>query len=970
MEILSENWSTLQLAEFVAHVSVSTDERDAAQRAVERAADALEAEVCALIRRSSVAAVIGFPSDRVPAAELVDAAQQPTDHRELGELGTVWTMSASLDDRSVLLVARMGEDGFTREESDLLRGMARSLELTIRMVRTLDHERKLRRQSQREIRERKRVERELAHQGLHDSLTGLPNRTLLRDRTIQALERARSSSKLVAAMLVDLDHFKITNDTLGHRRADELLAMLARRLQGAILVSSGELRHTLARVAGDEFMLVCEELGSEQDAISVAHRVQQALEAPFHVGDQVVSVTASIGVAVAGRVSREDSELEERADDLLRDADVAMSRAKERGRDCCEVFDEGMRALLTERVELESQLRSGLERGELRLFYQPVVSVLDAGVVAVEALVRWEHPTRGLLAPDEFIPIAEQSDLVVFVGEWVIQEACRQMSDWIERDRASANLRVSVNVSARQLSPELVAFVAETLARHNLEPSRLGLEITESLLIEQAQSSGAVLDGLKRLGVGLVLDDFGTGYSSLSYLKRFPIDQLKLDRSFISELADDPRSAKIVSAAIEMARALGMTVVAEGVETLGQLEVLSRLRCDYAQGFHFARPEPADTVERRIGGSGRRRLRRASDEDPASALSAPMPDVAPDDEESRRIATIGRTAALLFLTGVPLGPVVEATVPGGHVLTGFGLSLLGLVSALVCLRLPWQRLSMRWIHATALLATVEVALGVATASATAAVFSWLYVLIAAAAAYAFRDRRTLAIYVGILSVALALPIAYHGIVDGDMLARTVLGIAVLATMVAVVASLRERLESGQQELRELASRDPLTGVGNYRLLHERLEYELLRHQRNALKFSLLVIDLDRFKHVNERLGHAAGDEVLRRVARMICGAVRQQDTVVRQGGDEFAVLAPETDADGAARLAERIKERLAEVQFEGETVGAAVGFAVFPDEAISTQLLLAHADRRLLGEKALSREQLAVFAGRAVGIPA
>jgi diguanylate cyclase (GGDEF)-like protein len=957
MALLSENWSTLQRAVFVAHVSVSTDERDTARRAVERAADALEAEVCALIRRGAVVAAIGFPANHVPTPELVDAASQPVGQRELGELGEVWTMSAALDDRSTLLVARMGEDGFTREESDLLRGMARSLELTLRMVRTLDHERKLRRQSQHEIRERKRIERELAHQELHDSLTGLPNRTLLLDRTIQALERARGTSKLVAAMLIDLDHFKVTNDTLGHRRGDELLAMLARRLEGAVHPGSGPSRHTLARVAGDEFMVICERLSSEQDAITVAHRLQSALQAPFRIGEQDVSVAVSIGVAVAAAGSDDARDLGTRAEDLLRDADVAMSRAKERGRGCCEVFDEQMRVLLTERIQLESELRAGLERGELRLVYQPVVSVLDGVVVALEALVRWEHPTRGLLVPGQFIPIAEQSDLIVGIGEWVIEEACRQLSEWSRHGHASANVRISVNVSARQLTFELVALVDEALERHGLDPGRLALEITETLLIEQAKSSGAVLDSLKRLGVGLVLDDFGTGYSSLSYLKRFPIDQLKLDRTFVSELADDPRSAKIVSAAIEMARALGMTVVAEGVERLEQLEVLARLRCDYAQGFHFARPEPADAVARRLAPPPARRLGRHTPAAGAPAThQAPMPDSAPRDEDAERRATIGRTAGLLFLTGVPLGPLVELTVPGGELQVGVGLSLLGLISGLICLRLPWQQLSMRWIHATALVATLEVALAVATAGATAAVFSWLYVLVAAAAAYAFRPRRTLVAYVLILAAAIASPIVYRGNAGGDTLAGAVLGIVVIATMVAVVAALRERLEIGQQELRELASRDPLTGVGNYRLLHERLEYELLRHQRNSAKFSLLVIDLDRFKHVNERLGHAAGDDVLRRVARVLCAAVRQQDTVVRQGGDEFAVLAPETDAEGAEHLARRVKEQLGEVQFGGEPVGAAIGFAVYPDEANSMQLLLARADSRLLAEKVASRE--------------
>jgi diguanylate cyclase (GGDEF)-like protein len=518
-------------------------------------------------------------------------------------------------------------------------------------------------------------------------------------------------------------------------------------------------------------------------------------------------------------------------------------------------------------------------------------------------------------------------------------------------------MRVSVNVSARQLTPALVSFVSRTLTRTSIHPSQLALEITETLLIEQAASSRSILESLKQLGVGVVLDDFGTGYSSLSYLKSFPLDQLKVDRSFIAELSDDTRSAKIVSATVEMARALGMTVVAEGVETPAQLEILQRLGCDYAQGYHFAAPAPAPAIARRIEEAARRQ-RPASGEPRRGAMPVPDPDASmhgPEETDRRRREAVGRVAGALFCIGgvlaIPSGLIVDRA-PSPLVVAG--LSLLGLCSGAICLLLPWRRLSWHWIHATALLATAEVALSV-WALGHAAVFSWYYVLIAAAVGYAFSDRRTLAAYILIIALALAAPLVYIGDPTGDGVPRTLLEIGVIAATVALVAWLREQLESNQAELRELAARDPLTGVGNYRLLHERLEYELRRHQRSHKQLAVLLIDLDRFKQVNERLGHAAGDDVLRRVARAMCGAVRQQDTVARQGGDEFAVLAPETDAEGALTLAARICDRVSEVRIDGETMGATIGFSIYPGDGGSTNVLLARADARMLADKSRAR---------------
>ena len=965
----AESWSTLQLAEFVALVSGSTDEQDALQRAVERAADALEAEVCALVGDHRVLATIGFPSGEVPEARLVGAVEGKLDRVVVQGLGELWTLAMPLDGDppSALLVARLGGDAFSQEESDLLRGMARSLELTLRLVGTLDHERELRRKSQREVRQRKKAERELAHQALHDGLTGLPNRSLLRDRAIQALDRARDSALLVAALLVDLDHFKVANDLLGHGLGDQLLLLLAQRLTRAVAAQDDSPRsYTVARTGGDEFFVLCEELVSEHEAVGVAQRIKRALEMPFVFEGQEVKLTASIGIAITRPVDGDDQDSVS-ADDLLRDAELAVARAKSQGRDCYEVFDEQMRVRLFDRIQLEADLRAALAGQQLRLLYQPVVAVEDGTLVAVEALVRWEHPSRGTLSPAEFIPVAEQSDLIIGLGEWVIEEACRQLVRWRQSHRAGSSMRVSVNVSARQLTPALIGFVSRTLTANAIHPSQLALEITETLLIEQAATSREILDALKQLGVGIVLDDFGTGYSSLSYLKSFALDQLKVDRSFIAELSDDTRSAKIVSATVEMARALGMTVVAEGVETAAQLEVLQRLGCDYAQGYHFAAPAPAAAIARRIEeAAGRDRSWPREARKPASPVVEPDAAMqAPEESEARRRAAIGRVAGLLFcaagVVNIPSSLVLRDP-PSALVIAG--LSLVGLSSGVICLLLPWRRLAWRWLHATAVLATGEVALSV-WALGHPAVFTWYYVLIAAAVGYAFSDYRQLAAHVLVVALAIAAPLLYAADPSGDGVPRTVLAIAIVAATAALVMWLREQLEANQSELRELAARDPLTGVGNYRLLHERLEYELRRHQRGQKQLAVLLIDLDRFKQVNERLGHAAGDDVLRRVSRAMCGAIRQQDTVARQGGDEFAVLAPETDAEGALTLAARIRERVSEVRIDGETMGATVGFSIYPVDGGSTNVLLARADARMLADKSRPRPQLPASAGSA-----
>ncbi|MCA1698777.1 MAG: EAL domain-containing protein, partial [Actinobacteria bacterium] len=496
--------------------------------------------------------------------------------------GRCVAVAAALEDGQdgQLIVARREGESFGQEELDLLGGMARVLALALKMLRALERERALRERSGHEIGERRKAEEQLAYQTIHDMLTGLPNRTLLRDRVEHALERSKRDSSTVGILFMDVDNFKAVNERLGHPMGDRLLVQVAARLGETLRSSDTKARlgsQTLSCWGGDEFVVLCENLKSEQNAIRVAERMAAALDPPFVLDGSELHVTASIGIAVTNTAQSS-------RDALIRDADTAMHRAKERGGDRYEFFDQGLRSRVLERLELERELGEAIGRGELRLFYQPIISLDDGGIVGVEALVRWEHPERGLLLPAEFIPLAEESGLIVALGTWVLEEACQQSARWQEAHPDWPALRVSVNLSARQLTDELPEIVTGTLARAGIHPSRLWLELTETLLMETGQPATALLAALREIGVRIALDDFGTGYSSLSYLQRFPLDILKLDRSFISRLGSEASASKIVAATIDMGQALDMSIVAEGVETAEQLQSLQNLDCHLAQG--------------------------------------------------------------------------------------------------------------------------------------------------------------------------------------------------------------------------------------------------------------------------------------------------------------------------------------------------------------------------------------------------
>ena len=424
------------------------------------------------------------------------------------------------------------------------------------------------------------------NQLLRDPLTGLPSRLLYINNLKVALQRlVRSPGRAVAVLFLDLDRFKVINDSLGHGAGDELLTAVADRIGHNLR------RHeTLARFGGDEFVILCEDIFDDQDAVAVAERVLKSFTTPFHLAHGETTANASIGIAVG-------LDPEQEPEDLIRDADAAMYRAKGAGGGRLLLFDELTRERALARLHTENAIRKALEREEFRVFFQPEVSISGDSIVGLEALVRWEHPERGLVGPGEFIGIAEETGMIVQVGEWVLREACRHGVEW--QRRSAEPLMLRVNVSARQLAEEdLSVTVAQVIAESGIDPALLCLEVTESVLIEDPESSIRKLTELKDLGVQIAVDDFGTGYSSLEYLRRLPVDCVKIDRSFVRGLPDSSEDSAIVSAVIELGHTLRLSVTAEGVETKEQLHNLQGAGCDTAQGFLFYRPEPPESVDK------------------------------------------------------------------------------------------------------------------------------------------------------------------------------------------------------------------------------------------------------------------------------------------------------------------------------------------------------------------------------------
>jgi diguanylate cyclase (GGDEF)-like protein len=736
------NWSTQQLAEFLAAVSGFRDETSATHGAVERAAEALEAEVAAVLQVEEILTVVGFPRGQVPADTLAEIAAGRLDRVELPGLGSCDTLVATLDhlQDGRLLVARSGDDGFTTEEADLLRGMARVLALTVRLLQVLEeaerraveiaHLNGLMEERQRLLERLSKIQRSIStrapldqvldtiiagasdllgdevaalrlldsddpsfavvaaatgvepeilkrirrspidrgiggkalvedrlvvveeydqepdalpeftarqlktamaapvhengvvvgslivgsydpartyslteqevlqafaehaslaltdartvdamHQAYHDQLTGLPNRALFAERLEERLRQADQNHHTVAIMFMDLDRFKLVNDSFGHAAGDQLLVTVAQRLQTCLDEA------LVARFGGDEFAILVDQQDQvEAEAVRLAGHIQAVLGQPVRLAGGEVTMGASIGIAT-GRPGHDQ------ADELLRNADIAMYQAKADETERCAVFEPSMRASVLARMALESDLEQAIDAQQFRLLFQPTINLVTEEISGLEALIRWQHPVRGMVPPDEFIPLAEETGLIVPIGSWVLRQACEQAGRWQDAHPSEPKLSMNVNLSSRQLAqPDIVDEVAAVLEASRLEPMSLVIEITETTLMHDTDASIAKLKALKALGVRLAVDDFGTGYSSLGYLRRFPFDILKLDKSFVDGVTLSPEDAALCQAVIRLGEALNLTVVAEGIETYEQAIELRRLGCDLGQGYSFAKP--------------------------------------------------------------------------------------------------------------------------------------------------------------------------------------------------------------------------------------------------------------------------------------------------------------------------------------------------------------------------------------------
>lgn len=438
-----------------------------------------------------------------------------------------------------------------------------------------------------DISDKKALEAKLSRQAYHDTLTDLPNRTLFQDRVSQALTRAERSGERIAVLFLDLDNFKYINDSFGYKEGDQLLVTLATRMSAC--VQRGD---TVCRLGGDEFIILVEIAASEQDVIALAERILTSLQEPMSLQEQEVFVTASIGIAFSAPEGSMQTEA------LLRSAHAAMYEAKTNGKAGYVVFEPRMNDQNLERMELEADLRHVLEKGELQLYYQPIVLLESGEIHGVETLVRWEHPRHGLVSPTKFIPIAEENGMIVPIGAWVLMEACRQAVLWKQARPDRKQIVLSVNLSGYQLRrDDLVDVIAEILQATGMDPAYLKLEITESVMLTDAEATIAKLEALKKLGVQLAIDDFGTGYSSLQYLQSLPVDTVKIDRSFIKIMGDNVQPAAVVLSIIRICHALNMSVTSEGIETNQQVAQLQALGCEYGQGFYFAKPLFGEALE-------------------------------------------------------------------------------------------------------------------------------------------------------------------------------------------------------------------------------------------------------------------------------------------------------------------------------------------------------------------------------------
>ena len=571
------SWVAQQLVRYLSELTPSPDQRptrsSTLQIGAERAAEAVEAEFAAVVWQDKLVVGVGFGPKDKPSALLGPILAGSAEAMEID--GVAFHAAAvAIGETGRLVVARSAEP-FNQEELQLLRGLGRILGLSLRSVDALVAERSLRRESEKRARE-----------SLRDPLTGLPNRTLFLDRLEIAAAKAQRRSSSIAVLFMDLDGFKLVNDTLGHATGDELLQAVAARLAAA--TRSGD---TVARLGGDEFAVLVDDLADRHQAELVADHLLAAFEPGFSVAGRDLRVSTSIGIAL-GPSPHDPPGL------MLRDADLAMYRAKEARSGGYRVFSEDMRQELVERIELEKDLRIGIDDGELTVVYQPVIELADHRLGGLEALVRWRHPTRGLLSPAEFLPTADEAGLMGTIDDWVLEEVCRQMAAWRSDYWVSRDIKVGVNLSGDQLSRVGLAHsIQARLDRHGLPATALFLEISETAIFGAGSRADASITNLTDLGMQVALDDFGIGYSSLSRLRELPVGALKLDRSLVAGVDQDPRLQAVFNGIVNLSRDLTIEIVAEGVETPGEDAFIRSTGCTHAQGYLYGRPMPPAGLE-------------------------------------------------------------------------------------------------------------------------------------------------------------------------------------------------------------------------------------------------------------------------------------------------------------------------------------------------------------------------------------
>jgi diguanylate cyclase (GGDEF)-like protein len=565
--MMEPSWSLHLLSEILS--AFSTDDPENLRNVVNRVAESVEAEVAAILSPSSIQWCIGL-AEHERTLLLREARSRPNAIEiSAGLLMTYW---APISDGEMLVVGRLGEP-FDIEERSLLRAMARSIELSLRMLQAISAERQAR--------------RDASYQASHDPLTGLPNRLMVLDQLRRWLQQPPDDgARNTAVLFIDIDRFKWVNDAHGHAAGDELLIQVSRILQRSVRQED-----FVGRLSGDEFIVVSR-CRDEEAPMELARRIIRRIRRPIQVAGTELSHSASIGISFSG--------CDDTPSTLIENADMAMYRAKALGRGRFALFEPSMREEARKRLTLEESLRHAVDNGEILAHIQPIVDLSDRRLVGFEALARWRHPRQGLLTPDGFIEVAEDSGLIVEIDLTVLQSACTAIGRW-QQVPGLEHLRISVNMSARTLaSADLVERIRSILQSTGINSKQVYLEITETSLVDDIQSTTSTILGLRQLGLRLAIDDFGTGYSSLLYLKRFPVGLLKIDLSFVADLGRDPEDEAIAQAIVSLAGALGVGVVAEGVENETQELRLKEFGCDYGQGYLFGRPEPIETIERQM----------------------------------------------------------------------------------------------------------------------------------------------------------------------------------------------------------------------------------------------------------------------------------------------------------------------------------------------------------------------------------